>query len=808
MPDWVQELAPRWVPFSLMKRMTTGQDFMLYYSQISFACQAPLKHASTTWRMSREHGWQKNGWKRIDYIALPHQLLAGHIQTWTHVIEKDVLKEDHRAASLTLTATLTTRSDKRTHCHPSITVDRAAMQTVEGKQTCAQLLEYFCDQQPPWTASADAHANFLNEAATQCLPKHFPVHRRQPKPSWIQEDTWDTIATTRKLRRQLRNLRQTWSCGIVRQIFQAWASGTTTTHSFRLWLKMLDNSTALALHQLSETRLTRIMALRRDEAAYIDNCARMQHDELTEAKGAHLWRKLRRDLPSFRKKTKKHLPFSVAKWKACIYILRRLKTPDFAPWKRCVKTLNAKANVLSSMRWREMWRHIISQQFLNWKQQFVHLHVAKQVLGVFPWNSWRPTHRKQRSCLCQWWLCSSASNNNPYRGKVVPIFRYTKGRAARVMQRVSGRYWSAMWSPSCITRLSDKGWWKQSNQSFFHFRSVECLRWQSVMQRISFWVSGNRQSTSGDLQPSSSSTSNRPFTEHRGQQLYVISLGMAKINWTKMSQSAHLGKRPPWIRLKFHINLQATIQELFSGTWNSVKVPCSHQQPVMQSTRGTRPGDPVPLHVWCRQSLLSFFKKHNRSFRPFLALMETLVFPLLLGWMTLLFLWKLTRRTRSPSSSSRSSIWCSRNVGRMAWISILRQAKLKPFFAYMERTRHRYAKPSSKRSSSMLTVPRKKRSPCPQHRTILHLGIKHHSHVMLWHWNLPSVWQGHVKPWGSVGRRFWWIKPLLRLQDGIWPDYFGAVASSVCMWALATTYQQADFFPPSLFHEDWQDHSG
>ena len=269
------------------------------------ACIYDMKEEQGTWLA-------KNGWKRIDYIAIPHQFLDGHIQTWTHVIEKDVLKEDHRAASVSLRACLTTHSAKHTHCHPSLLVDRVAMQTADGKKTCAQLLEYFCQQQPPWTASADAHANFLNEAATQCLPKHFAVHRRQPKPSWIQEDTWDTIATTRQLRRQLRQLHLTWAVGIMRQIFQTWASGVTNTTSFHPWLRMLDISTASALHNLSKTRLTRIKALRRDEAAYIDNCARIQHDELTEAKGAYLWRKLRRDLPSFRKKTKKHLPFSVA----------------------------------------------------------------------------------------------------------------------------------------------------------------------------------------------------------------------------------------------------------------------------------------------------------------------------------------------------------------------------------------------------------------------------------------------------------------------------------------------------------------
>ena len=65
-------------------------------------------------------------------------------------------------------------------------------------------------------------------------------------------------------------------------------------------------------------------------------------------------------------------------------------------------------------------------------------------------------------------------------------------------------------------------------------------------------------------------------------------------------------------------------QEVFSGTWNTIKVACAHEQPLMQSTRGTRPGDPVAdLTFTCvMQTILSRFLTAGAELLPSLPSKE------------------------------------------------------------------------------------------------------------------------------------------------------------------------------------------
>lgn len=491
------------------------------------------------------------------------------------------------------------------------------MQTVDGKQRCTQLLEYFCDQQPPWTASADAHANFLNEAATQCLPKHFPVHRRQPKPSWIQADTWDTIATTRKLRRQLRNLRQTWSCGLMRQIFQAWASGTTTTHSFRLWLKMLDNSTALALHQLSETRLTRIKALRRDEAAYIDNCARMQHDELTEAKGAYLWRKLRKDLPSFRKKTKKHLPFSVA-MEGMHSHFAQIEDARFRTMEEMCQDSQCKSNcAIKHALERNVEAHHIPTIF-ELEAAIRSSSCGKASVGCIPLEFLKANPPKAAELLMPMMTMFFRFQQQPLSWKGGAYFPLYKGKGSPSDATSFRAILIGNVIPKLYHKIVRQRLMKAVEPKLLPFQ-IGGVPKMTVSYAAHFLLS-LRQQAEYFKRSTAIIFFDLKSAFYRAQRSTVVcdKLGYGEDQLDEDVALSTLGREAALDTLEVPHNLQATIQELFSGTWNSVKVPCSHQQPLMQSTRGTRPGDPVAdLTFTCvMQTILAQFLQEAQPLLP------------------------------------------------------------------------------------------------------------------------------------------------------------------------------------------------
>lgn len=107
---------------------------------------------------------------------------------------------------------------------------------------------------------------------------------------------------------------------------------------------------------------------------------------------------------------------------------------------------------------------------------------------------------------------------------------------------------------------------------------------------------------------------------YRAQRSTVVSdkIGYQEDCFDEDVALSTLGQPAALDALEVPQTLQATIQELFSGTWNSVKVAGVPDQPLMQSTRGTRPGDPVAdLTFTCvMQTILSLFLRDAQHLLP------------------------------------------------------------------------------------------------------------------------------------------------------------------------------------------------
>eukprot|EP00434_Breviolum_minutum_P035323 symbB.v1.2.031260.t1/scaffold3609.1/size53966/2 len=179
----------------------------------------------------------------------------------------------------------------------------------EGQATCRHILQQMKWERPPWHASADEHAVFLQTRATELMTQAFPKQRRAPKPSWIQDDTWDTISQSRRARRHLQKLKEFHRAGLLGAILHAWRDRTIHPPGhFRRWVREHDHAAAYQLHVLRHSRTARARCLARDQSVYLDNLAVKQTEDLSEAKGTELWKKLRFQLPKFRHRIKRPLP--------------------------------------------------------------------------------------------------------------------------------------------------------------------------------------------------------------------------------------------------------------------------------------------------------------------------------------------------------------------------------------------------------------------------------------------------------------------------------------------------------------------
>eukprot|EP00434_Breviolum_minutum_P005930 symbB.v1.2.005229.t1/scaffold293.1/size237565/10 len=197
-------------------------------------------------------------------------------------------------------------------CHTTLKVDQNAMSTPAGKEVCKQILSDLIATSPGWTASADAHAFHINLGAQAALEKSFPFQPVKPKPSWISDETWTTLLDSRRIRRHLQQLRMTWRAGVMRLIFASWRDQKSDGFCYRRWMKQHDFTTADALHQLHLVKISRIAMLRKDEAQHLTQLAEQARDELQEAQGTSLWKSLKRSLPKFRKRRRRPLPMASA----------------------------------------------------------------------------------------------------------------------------------------------------------------------------------------------------------------------------------------------------------------------------------------------------------------------------------------------------------------------------------------------------------------------------------------------------------------------------------------------------------------
>ena len=537
----------------------------------------------------------KGGWKRIDFIAYPISWLHNaQFATWAISIEKDVLKDDHKAACVRCRVAFPVANQTiSTTPHVRLRVDTAQINTNEGRKLCSNIMDQMLHQQPGFEASADVHAAFLQQTAQEQLTHCFPAKPRVTKPSWISDETWNTVGQTRAVRRKLQQLRVTWTKAIQFEIFYAWKVSSRRRPACRAWLKQHDFETACALQELYRIRRTRCLSLRADEAAFLDRCARSSHDELNEAKGTDLWKKIRYNLPKYRRRRHQVLPFESTQ-EAFLHHFANIEDATIQTEEdlRKFSTEHSSSAIAAAIHMQVASEDLPSVYELE--DAIRDLQVGRSSIGCLPAEFLRADPAASATLLFPSLLALFRFFQQPMSwkgGQYYPLFK-GKGSAAepagyrailignaipKVFHKILRKRLSRCVAPSLLP-FQIGGLPRMSVHFAAHF-----------LTELRNRAHGNRRSNAVIFFDLKSAF-------YRAQRSTIVS---DLLNYQEDCQDEDVtldvvGRPDALASMDVSVSLRAVLQEVFSGTWNTVTAHNTDSTgKIMRSVRGTRPGDPV-----------------------------------------------------------------------------------------------------------------------------------------------------------------------------------------------------------------------
>ena len=572
---------------------TNDNGFLFHAFLKQNAMWVPSTFEEHVWDKTDQQGtWlSKGGWKRIDFIAtnLPRSISAS---TWTTTLEKDVLHDDHCVVCIDLEVQRFPSGGAKTNYHTTLRLDREAMTTDIGKQRCVQILQSLNATKPSWTAAADEHALHFTTGAQVALEQAFPFHKAKPKPSWIDSDTWDTLKTTRWAKRQLRSLRDSWNKGMLSLIFQFWKSRRREEFSYRPWLRQHDRATAYAMDTSGKARQARITLLRRDEARMLELKAQQNHDALHEAKGTLLWKQLKMSLPKFRQKNKKPLPMASAHLSF---------EKHFAAIEDAKSVQMKELTIASNERSRKALQVAVAAQMpisqlptiFELEDAIRSLSSHKAFIGCVPAELLKASPAVAAEMLFPAMIMFFRYLQQPTSWKGGQYFPLYKGKGSpadacsfrailigntipKIFHKIVRQRLVRTVQPHLLP-FQIGGVPKMSVHFAAHF--LQCLRRQAHLQRKSHAV------IFVDIRSAF----------YRSQRSTVVAdqLGYGDDAEDEDVAVSTLAEESALTSTGVPSELQRVIQELFSQTWNTVTASGPSSNAILQSVRGTRPGDPV-----------------------------------------------------------------------------------------------------------------------------------------------------------------------------------------------------------------------
>ena len=565
----------------------------------------------------------KGGWKRIDFIAFPIEWLEkAQFATWTISIEKDVAKDDHKAVCVRCRICTPIRNPNvSTAPHLRLNVDSHSMLTDVGKLLCKDILNQMIASHPGFQAPADVQAAYMHTFAHQQLQQQFPPKPRTQKPSWISDSTWATIGQTRQVKRKLHQLKATWTSGLLREVFLAWKQPACVRPSCVRWIKQHDVETACALAELTRIRHLRTNSLRVDEATYLTQCANHSFAELNEAKGTELWKKLRHTLPKYRRRKKKPLPMADTHASFLTHFAAiedaQIQTPQNLRHSSVEHSESALAKAITMQV-----SSLEIPSIFELEDAIRELQVGRSSIGNLPAEFLKADPAASATLLFPSLLALFRFFQQPISWKGGQYFPLYKGKGAITSP---GNYRAILIGntvPKIFHKILRKRLARCVEPSLLPFQ-IGGLPRMSVHFAAHF-LSTLRQRAHDNRRPNAVIFFDLKSAFYRAQRSTIVQdiLGYQEDCLDEDITLDVLQQPDALTSMNVPISLRAVLQEVFSGTWNTV---ISHQNDasnsIMRSVRGTRPGDPVAdLAFTCAmRQILRDFVHDAHAFLPVLA---------------------------------------------------------------------------------------------------------------------------------------------------------------------------------------------
>lgn len=167
----------------------------------------------STWSIGGRPG------SRLDYVAIPDSWRTGTCQSKVNEdFRSGISLHDHKATQLTCSLDLEGSMDM---FHHRIPLDRPAMTTPEGQETCREIFANM--PRLPATTDPTIHCHVAEQYLQTELHKHFKLNRRKCKKQHISQASYDLVLSHRAVRRQLRACYQWKDRTWLSLCFQNWA---------------------------------------------------------------------------------------------------------------------------------------------------------------------------------------------------------------------------------------------------------------------------------------------------------------------------------------------------------------------------------------------------------------------------------------------------------------------------------------------------------------------------------------------------------------------------------------------------------
>ena len=603
-----------------------GDRFLQFLRRQRLALPSTFRHFAKD-PLDQQGTWlAKNGWKRIDYICTPlHWLQVATCSACTISLEKEVSQDDHKAVLLDIQVGIRAPATKEAVEHARNPVSVHRLMSREGQATCRHILKQMKWERPPWHASADEHAVFLQTRATELMTQAFPKQRRAPKPSWIQDDTWDTISHSRRARRHLQKLKEFHRAGLLGAILRAWRDRTIHLPGhFRRWVREHDHAAAYQLHVLRHSRTARARCLARDQSVYLDNLAVKQKEDLSEAKGTELWKKLRFQLPKFRHRIKRPLPHCGAQ-DAFLEHFADIEEAQITE----LKTLAVDASVksyqgLCASLTIEM-KAVDLPTIFELEEAIRSIACRKSSLGAFPIELMRADPALSAEILMPLMLDFFKHFQQPITWKGGSYYPLFKGKGSYQLPGNFRAILIAYSVPKLFHRIVRARLARQVAPQMLPFQ-IGGIKQMSVHFAVQF-LNELRARSNRNKCSSAVLFFDLKSAFYRAQRSRIVD---DVLHYDRGEDEDitldQLGKPPALDDLQVPVSLQGVVQEIFTNSWNTViAVGQDRSEKVMVSRRGTRPGDPIAdLAFTCTmRSVLQQFMEAAQQVLPLFAVDQT-----------------------------------------------------------------------------------------------------------------------------------------------------------------------------------------